>query len=350
MMVGLGDIDMEHSHLTTQGASSNMDAIRDTALREQLLERRERLRSSIPQLAQKEHLLQLLREVDSALDKMDNGTYGMCETCHESIEKDRLIIDPLIRNCLDHLTAAERRALEQDLELAYQIQSALLPKQNLSLPGWMTAYHYEPAGHVSGDYCDVILPDSDGSFYFFIGDVSGKGVSASILMAHLHAIFRTLIHTTVSTNELVARANRIFCEATLSTHFATLVVGKAEQTGEVEICNAGHNAPLLVREGELLTIPSTGLPLGLFCEGEFTSHVLATKPGDSLVLYTDGLSEARNPSNTLYGEDRIAQVVQGKKELPPPELIRTCVEDMRLFSSSAPVVDDLTVMVVRRTE
>ncbi len=326
-----------------------MDNARDTPLHGQLLDRRQRLQAAISGVGEPEHLVHLLREVDSVLEKMDKGTFGLCETCHDPIEQERLIVDPLIRNCIDHLTSAEQRALEHDLDLAYQIQNALLPKQDLSVHGWTTSYHYKPAGPVSGDYCDLINPQGeDGSFFFLLGDVSGKGVSASILMAHLHAIFQSLMKAGLPVSELVEQANRIFCEATMSTHFATLVCGRALASGEVEICNAGHCFPLIVKGESVESIPSTGLPLGMFCTGQFSTEKLTMASGDILLLYSDGLSEALNKSGIQYGEERLHALVSKRRAHSPRELIGVCLEDLSEFRSGTPSADDLTIMVIQR--
>jgi len=170
-----------------------MAAISDQFLRTQLEQRRQRLETGIALSPENSPLVRLLEEVDSALARMEKGTYGLCETCHDAVERHRLIADPLIRYCLDHLTAEQQRALEQDLELAARIQRALLPRQDLRVGNWQVHYHYEPAGPVSGDYCDLIHSDGEaGDLLFLLGDVSGKGVAASMLMSQLHAMFRSL--------------------------------------------------------------------------------------------------------------------------------------------------------------
>src|SRR6202040_713669 len=183
-------------------------------------------------------LSDLLSEVDAALSRIDQGTYGICETCHDPVEKERLLNDPLVRFCLDHLTREEQRALESDLELAARIQKGLLPPPELSAAGWQVRYQYEPAGPVSGDYCDVF--ESDGGLLFLFGDVSGKGIAASMLMSHLHATFRSLAGTDLPLDHMVAAANRIFSESTMAGQFATLVVGRASRDGSVELVSAGH--------------------------------------------------------------------------------------------------------------
>jgi len=182
-------------------------------------------------------LSDLLSEVDAALGRIDEGSYGICETCHESVEKERLLNDPLVRFCLDHLTRKEQLALQSDLELAARIQQGLLPPPELSAAGWHVRYHYEPAGPVSGDYCDVL--ESDGGLLFLFGDVSGKGVAASMLMSHLHATFRSLARANLPLQRMVEAANRIFSESTLAGQFATLVVGRATEDGSVEFVSAG---------------------------------------------------------------------------------------------------------------
>ena len=321
----------------------------ETRLQTQLLDRRKRLQSALSEAAHQEHLAHLLQEVDLALEKMNNGTYGICETCHDSIEEERILADPLCRNCLDHLSPEERKALESDLDLAYQIQSALLPKKELQVEGWSIAHHYDPAGPVSGDYCDLIVPPREpGSVYFLVGDVSGKGVAASILMAHLHAIFRSLVVLNLPVNQLVEHANRVFSEGTLSTHYATLVCGKATASGKVEVCNAGHCPPLLLQKGSVKRVGATGLPVGLFGHSQFDVTSIEVERGDTFLLYTDGLTESRNPSNLEYGEERLIAFVSGQRALPPHDLLSACLTDLAGFRFGAPMVDDLTIMALNR--
>ncbi len=326
-----------------------MAEMSDVALREQLLDRRQRLESVIGGSREHAHLMQLLNDVDSALKRMEAGSYGICEYCHEPIERERLAVDPLLRFCLPHLTPDQQRALEEDLDLASHIQRELLPKQNLNHGGWEVYYHYEAAGPVSGDYCDVVTQETDGGGLFFaLGDVSGKGIAASMLMAHLRAIFRMLITGGLPVRQQIERANRVFCESTLSTHFATLVCGRARGSGEVEICNAGHCPPLLVRGGEVTGIEATGLPLGMFCNGQYAVSRFQMSKGDTLLFYTDGLSETVSRSDTEYGAARLSRVVADGHALPPQGLVRACVEDLAAFRSGAPKRDDLTVMAIRR--
>ena len=152
-------------------------------LREQLLDRRHKLEEAAKGFVEASEVTRLLGEVDAALHRMELGTYGICDFCNEPVESERLIANPLTRLCIGHMSPPEQQALEDDLELAARIQTGLLPPPTLSIDGWEVAFHYEPAGLVSGDYCDLISSD-DGSLHFVLGDVSGKGVAASMLMAH----------------------------------------------------------------------------------------------------------------------------------------------------------------------
>lgn len=325
-----------------------LEAIRDDYLQKQLLSRKQRLQTAESLHGDSAQLSLLLDEVDAALERMRVGTYGICESCHESIESGRLLTDPLVRICLDHLSDPERSALEQDLQLASGIQAALLPAKAKHFPGWEFAYHYQPAGLVSGDYCDLIpAGDHTQDFYFFLGDVSGKGVAASLLMSHLHAVFRGLIGSGLSLNEMVVRANRIFCESTMPESFATLVCGRASLSGRIEIINAGHLPALIVQDSRGKTISSTGLPLGLFCQQRYETEEVQLNSGGLVFAYTDGLAESRNPGGIEYGTERISSLIASQSALSPGQLIQSCLHDLSHFMSGTLPLDDISLIVLQ---
>src|SRR5437867_12463276 len=145
--------------MRTRGSPIAVDVATEAIFRDQLLDRRRRIESTLSDVGEAEDLVRLLKEVDSALSRMDAGTYGGCEVCHETVDDDLLLTNPLIQYCLCRLTPEQQRALQDDLDLATRIQWALLPKQNLRFAGWEVHYRYEPAGPVSGDYCDAIAQD-----------------------------------------------------------------------------------------------------------------------------------------------------------------------------------------------
>ncbi|MBC7909648.1 MAG: SpoIIE family protein phosphatase [Pyrinomonadaceae bacterium] len=323
-----------------------MDTATVPVLREQLLERREKLQIARADVDENAELLRLLGEVDAALGRMDDGTYGLCDVCHDPIESDRLLADPLVRFCLGDLTPAQQTALQDDLDLAAHIQRGLLPESHFRVDGWEACFHYEAVGPVSGDYCDLIKGE-DGSLYFVFGDVSGKGVAASMLMAHLHAMFHTLVSVGMPLKTMVERASRVFCESTLPTHFATLVCGRADTSGEVEICNAGHLPPLLIQKGDVKRIESNGLPVGIFCDETFSASKLHLEHGDTLFLYTDGLSETLDGDGAEYGMERLTNLVSQSHTHPPQGMVKACLADLSAFRAGTPKPDDLTMMAIR---
>ncbi len=319
----------------------------DSIIQSKLIELREKLEESSTKSPSTRQFSQLMHEVDAALERLDEGTYGLCKACHETIEMERLAADPLVQYCLDHLTPSQKSALEEDLQLASQIQKALLPAQTFSSSGWEFSYFYEGAHPVSGDYCDLIRTESD-ELYFIVGDVKGKGIAASMLTAHLHATFRALISLGLPLDHLMSRASRAFCESSLPAYFATLVCGRTGSSGDVEICNAGHPPPFLVKQGEMKQIGSHGLPIGMFCDEQFTTSKERLSPGDIILLYTDGLTESKNASGDDYGSDRLTEFVKGNYQLPPTDLLSSCIDNMKKFRAGTPTTDDLTVMVIQR--
>jgi sigma-B regulation protein RsbU (phosphoserine phosphatase) len=221
-----------------------------------------------------------------------------------------------------------------------------LPQPDSAFGSWQVARHYEAAGPVSGDYCDL-APDGNGSLFFMLGDVSGKGVTAAMLMTQLHATFRSLKSVGLPLTQIVERASSLLCESSLPTQYATLVCGKADAAGVVEICNAGHLPVLWLNGGEVKTIDSTGLPVGMFCEQQFSSHTVRLGPGDSLLLYTDGLSEARDIHGAEYGIERLTKMASAIRASSPRSMISACLEDLKIFSRGARKSDDMTIMAVR---
>ena len=329
-------------------AGGIMATAEQTYLRTELEQRRERLHEALHSPAADASLSELLKAVDTALSRFDQGTFGLCETCHSSIEAERLLADPLVRFCLDHLSSAEQRALEADLSLAARIQRLLLPKPGLAPVGWDVRYHYQPAGMVSGDYCDLF--ETDAGLLFMLGDVSGKGVAASMLMSHLRATFRTLAEACLPLDRMVQDANRIFCESTLAGQFATLVVGRAAHDGLVEFVSAGHLPVLHIHCDGATPKDSTGVPLGMFCDARFPVHRLTLVHGDSLFLYTDGLTEARNRAGAEYGLHRIRMLAARHAGIEAAGLISECIGDLLSFAEGLKQTDDLTLLAVRRAD
>jgi phosphoserine phosphatase RsbU/P len=333
-----------------------MAGITDPYLREQLEKRREELKTAISIVPAEEAssaakpLVDLLHEVDDAVQRMEEGTYGICESCKGTVEKERLISDPLVQLCLDCLSNEEQRALERDLELASRIQRGLLPQTDLGFRDWRIHYHYKPAGIVSGDYCDLIQPSAvDGKLIFLLGDVSGKGVAASLLMTHLHAMFRSLAGIGLDLDKLLEMANRLFCESTTAGQYATLICGSIGRHGEIQIASAGHSPALLVSRDGVKQIGATGLPLGLFTTSRYSVSRARLDLGDSLLLFTDGISEASGASGSELGIDALCASARGRYGWTPQELVTACLRDIERHCAGTPQADDQTLMAIQRS-
>ena len=314
--------------------------------RPQLLQRRAQLEAASKSISVAD-LDRLISEIDTALQRIDTGSFGLCETCHDPIEADRLERNPLLRFCLDHLNEAELQAHQQDLELARQIQSKLLPPRDIALEDWDTHYRYEPFGAVGGDYCELIALGDGKSLFFAVGDVAGKGVAASLLMTHLSATFRSLLSLDLPLVDVISRANRLFCESTAAAHYATLACGRATANG-VELCNAGHCTPLLLRQHRTERFEATGLPLGLFCGGQYTVTHISLDEGDSLVLYSDGITEAQDREGNEYEEQRLIRSLRDRFDRDAGGMADGVLRDVARFRGTRPPNDDMSLLIVRR--
>jgi phosphoserine phosphatase RsbU/P len=313
-------------------------------VREQLLAGRTRLADVLAE-SESDHVLHLLEEVDSALHRIDHGAFGVCEECLGTVEDERLLENPLARVCLDCLTPKQARALEYDLELAAEIQKGLLPPCGVAFAGWDVCYHYQPAGMVSGDYCDLLR--ENGHLYFIMADVSGKGVAAAMLSSNLRAVFHSLVPLGLSVEELMVRANRLFRETALPTQYATLVLGKASTSGDLELANAGHLPALLVGKSGVRTFESMCKPLGYFSDDTVSVAKTRMSPHDTLVLYTDGVSEAENEFNDEYGVERLGRFLAERHSCCTAELVDACTEQVAAFRGTRERADDETLLALQ---
>jgi len=314
-------------------------------VRGDLLVRRERIENAVER-NHSEQLHDLLTQVDQALARIDEGTLGVCEVCHGTVEEERILRDPLTSVCLDCLTPHQQRALEYDLHLAARIQNGLLPATDVAIAGWEVAYHYRPAGVVGGDYCDVI-PDERGGLHFIIADVSGKGVAAAMLTANLRAVMRALLPMGLPLQKMLVQANRLFCESKLPMQYATLIVGHSSANGEVELVNAGHLPGMILRGSEVELFESNDLPLGMFCEQDFTPIRTQLRASDTLVLFTDGVCETENPAGEEYGTDALRTFLLQNGLCCPERLVEACRNHVEQFRAGGERADDETLLAIQ---
>jgi phosphoserine phosphatase RsbU/P len=240
---------------------------------------------------------------------------------------------------------ADKAKFSQQYRRARDLQSMLLPKLGFAVAEWETYYHYEPADAVGGDYCDLIA--TDGELYFLLGDAVGHGLAASIIASQLHSLFRALLPQEMPLNQLLERINRIFCECGITDYYATLVCGRASSDGQIELVNAGHLPPLMLRTGQATPLAATGLPLGLFYTSSYEVTQLRLVRGEMLLAYTDGITEARNSSDMEYGAERLMNLAVRSGDCCPEDLVRACLNDITTFAAGTSLVDDRTLMVLR---
>jgi len=323
-------------------------------LRDQLVVRRQKLETAVAR-TETANLLQLLEQVDRALERVDHGSYGVCEVCKTSVEAERLFADPLTEICLDCLKPSEQRALEQDLNLAARIQAGLLPKRGFSAAGWNVAYHYEPAGQVSGDYFDYIKVD-DERLGVAIADVSGKGIPASLIMAICRSVLRSQAIGNPSPADVLQKVNRQLypdIKEDMFISMAYLVLDHARSA--VTLARAGHDAPLLYRAKsktvEQLKTPGmvVGIDSGDVFDRLTTDVAVELEAGDCILLYTDGITEALDNEGNEFGLERTTAAFRSSAKEGAQAMVNRLIDDLRNFVGSTPQNDDITLITIRKT-
>jgi sigma-B regulation protein RsbU (phosphoserine phosphatase) len=292
-----------------------------------------------------------LRTLDSALKKAEEKTLGLCDVCHDYVETSRLEMDYTACVCIDHLTGKERSLLENDLELSQKVQRALLPQSVPEIRGLEIAAFSQPARIVGGDYFDFVRM-KDGSHAIVIADVMGKGMPASMLMASLQASLRIIAPESVEPADVVARLNHLFNHNIRLTKFVTLFLARYDENSRVlTYCNAGHNPPLVHRaNGSIEALLPTGAAIGLIEQTEFSQGTITLRPGDRMVLYTDGVVESMNAKEQLFGQERLEKLLRENPEISARNMIGTLKEQLQKFSGVSTPVDDTTVIAVSVTD
>lgn len=246
--------------------------------------------------------------------------------------------------------AAQREILQRELDLAREVQTRLLPKQEPSIPGLETAGLCRPAQSIGGDYYDYLALAS-GAFVLAIGDVAGKGVPAALLMSNLQAALRGLtVSSTLDVPALTSQLNQLVYDSTPSNRFITFLYSVYEPATRRWICStAGHNPAALLRAGshEVEWLRTKGLGLGLKRSARFEQLERTLAPGDLLLLYTDGLTEAVNTAGDEFSEERLARCLVKHRHLPATQLRDALVRDVDAFAGAAPQHDDMTLILVR---
>ncbi|MFN8588972.1 MAG: SpoIIE family protein phosphatase [Candidatus Eisenbacteria bacterium] len=242
---------------------------------------------------------------------------------------------------------AHRQRMAQELATATRIQRSLLPPAP-PLPGWQLAARIETCFEVGGDLYDF-FPRSDGRWVIVVGDVSGKGMGAALLMSSTVTSARVLYNATTDPAELVTRLNDVLFRSTEAGRFVTLFVGCLDpQTGELHYCNAGHNAPYVIGPGGKRELEATGIPVAMMESFPFTAAHTTLAPGETLALYSDGIPEAMCGED-FFGDDRLADVLAKASAAPDLDAAtRDVITAVDAFAAGTPRADDITLVMVRR--
>ncbi|HTP89128.1 MAG TPA: SpoIIE family protein phosphatase [Bryobacteraceae bacterium] len=256
---------------------------------------------------------------------------------------------------IEHVRLGEveqaERALSRELSQAAEIQQGLLPSAAPKMAGLDLAGYNVPCRTVGGDYYDYI-PCVDGRVAVMVGDVAGKGMPAALLMSNLQARAQILFDDPQDLGAVVARLNRIICQNCPGNRFITFFVAVVDpKSGEMTWCNAGHNPPILIRaNGEIEQLQGGGLILGIMPMAPYSHKTGKMNPGDMLVMFSDGVTEACQPGkDEEFGEDRLARLARDLRHQPAETIMRSLIDTLMKWIGGAPAADDITLIVARKT-
>ena len=288
-----------------------------------------------------------LQVIDETLGKIREGTFGVCKLCHEAVESQLLQMDYTSDVCLGHFSDEELRQLENELEMSQVIQRGLLPTEIPFVAGMNVAAFSRPAQIVGGDYFDF-LDFKDGTHGFVMADVSGHGVSAGMLVSSLQTAFHTLVPEADSPLSVLERINRLYIHNIHVTTFVTIFLGKYDpQTRIMNYANAGHNSAYVYRmeTNEEVWLRPTGPAIGLSERFFINCKDIQLERGDILLLYTDGITEAADSQGTLWGEDRLAEIIRQNAEASSEQLIQMIMSALKEHTNGSPLADDVTLVI-----
>jgi serine phosphatase RsbU (regulator of sigma subunit) len=281
------------------------------------------------------------------LDSREKGTI-LSQTARHALETLAAEAAVAIENARLFREAIEKGRIEEELRVASQIQQALLPKARTRGSFYDASGTSIACRAIGGDFFEYIeLPD--GSFGFALGDVSGKGPPAALLTAMLQGIFSTQAFAPVEPADMITRVNKALLRRGIESRFATIFYGVLSVDGRLTYCNAGQNPPLLFTSSGVRKLETGGMIVGLFPHASYEQEELQLTAGDSLAVFSDGVSEALNPKGDEYGEDRIRETLAPHWLEPSDAALQTLLNSVREFAQGAPQNDDVTALVVRYT-
>lgn len=290
-----------------------------------------------------------LHVIESSLEKIEDETLGVCVVCQGHVDAQLLEMDYTASVCLEHYSDAERQRLEEELELSQIIQRALLPQRIPEIRGVELAAFSRPSEIIGGDYFDF-FQFRDGTHGLVIADVSGHGVSAGMLMSSLQTAIRTMAPETDSPGEVLERLNRFYIHNIHFTTFVTVFLACFDpNTLTLSYVNAGHNPPAVRRrsDGTIIWLKPTAPAIGLAEEFHPRMESISFAQGDSLLLYTDGVTEVMNIGNEEFGQQRLAELVNQYADRPAPDLLQGVRQALSAFGGNQPLMDDVTMVALK---
>jgi serine phosphatase RsbU (regulator of sigma subunit) len=286
------------------------------------------------------------------LDNRDKGSLAspVTGTALETLANEAAVA---IENTRLYREAVDKARLEQELNIAAEMQQALLPARRRQGKGFEAVGAMIPCRDIGGDFFDYLeLPD--GRIGFVLCDVSGKGPSAALMTAMIQGIFRAQAEDALGPAATMSRVNRVMARRAIAARYATGFYGVLAPDGRFVSSNAGHNPPIVVRrDGTVQRLERGGPPLGLFPleifpAATFEEEELMLAPGDTLLLFSDGLSEAEDSDLHQFGEDRLAESMAAERHSEPDVLLEFLLTSVRDFAGSQPQSDDITALIIRR--
>lgn len=255
-----------------------------------------------------------------------------------------------IENARLYQVAIEKGRLERELQLAHEVQLNLLPVDLPQYPGWEFSARWDPAYEVAGDFYDLQTTDED-QVCAVVADVSDKGMAAALYMALSRTIIRASVLHAEKLSEGIRQANRLICQDSRSGMFVTLFYGQLNpRTGQFTYVNGGHNPPIhySAKTDKLTRMTRTGMALGVEIDTEYDQQTIKIEPGDFVLLYTDGVTEAFDPQNLPFGEKRLEELLLENSHSSAKELVDHIVESVKQFIGRDQPSDDLTIVVLSR--
>ena len=283
------------------------------------------------------------------LDSREKGTL-LSSSTKAALETLATEAAVAIENARLYRETMEKAKMEQEMRIAAEIQQALLPRMARAGAFFSAAAASLPCRSIGGDFYDYVdLPN--GAMGFALGDVAGKGPPAALLSAMMQGIFAAQAASSDSPSQTITRVNLALYRRGIESRFVTLMYGAMKPDGNLTYCNAGHNPPLIISPSDstqkMRRLECGGPIVGLFDSATFEEETVKLNPGDWLIVFSDGVSEAMSASGDEYGEGRIVTLVEGNKLLEPQQLLEALFADVRDFTRGAPQSDDITAMVLR---